>query len=339
MHTHRCPARRCPLTVRGLLAGLLAAAAAAAAAIATAAPPGPATPPCPPIAAPRSLVASDGAFCEHTRISWSAVPGAVRYTLLRGASPNAALASQLATLTTCSFQDSTAAPGATYHYWVAARNACGSSSPLSAGDTGIRRALPYAPSLVSAADGDSCTQVAVRWSLAPYATRYRVTRHEAAARAPLPWDWQPAAGATQVLGVVTGAVFVDATPTPGKSYIYTVTSLNSYGDGDAAWDAGFCGAPIPQLVSAVFDCRGTMHVSWSSAPGVALYEIFRLELTTVSDWQLQFPAWRSIGVTTEATFADPINNGLAYRVRSLSGCGWSADSAEARPEYPCGWPF
>jgi len=99
------------------------------------------SPPVFPPDPPSGVAASDGTYSDKVRITWNAATGATAYEVWRHTSNVAASATRIAasvTATTC--DDTTAAFGTTYYYWVKAKNTAGTSG-VSASDSGYR-ALP-----------------------------------------------------------------------------------------------------------------------------------------------------------------------------------------------------
>ncbi|MFH1476884.1 MAG: immunoglobulin domain-containing protein, partial [Verrucomicrobiota bacterium] len=86
---------------------------------------------------PTGISASDGAYYDKVRITWSAASGATGYEVWRSISNDTANASNLVTTTAITYDDLTAAttPGTILYYWVKAVNAAGASD-FSAGDSG-----------------------------------------------------------------------------------------------------------------------------------------------------------------------------------------------------------
>jgi subtilisin family serine protease len=91
-------------------------------------------------AAPRGVSASDGTVLGGVQIVWSSALHAESYDIWRGTSADVSAASQLVGgLTTSSYTDTSAMVGTTYHYWVKATNALGTSE-FSLSDAGFHLA-------------------------------------------------------------------------------------------------------------------------------------------------------------------------------------------------------
>jgi hypothetical protein len=93
----------------------------------------------PPLA-PTGVFASDGEYTDKVRVTWNAVGEATGYQVWRSASNNIAIASNLATTATTTYDDLNAAtmPGTVFYYWVRAVNAAGAGG-FSTNDPGYVR--------------------------------------------------------------------------------------------------------------------------------------------------------------------------------------------------------
>lgn len=86
--------------------------------------------------APTGLSASDGTYSNLVRVTWNAVTGALYYELWRNTSNSSSSASVLAqTTNSVTYDDATVTAGATYCYWVKAKNAQ-TTSAFSDADSG-----------------------------------------------------------------------------------------------------------------------------------------------------------------------------------------------------------
>jgi hypothetical protein len=90
-------------------------------------------------AAPTAVAASDGAFADRVRVTWTAPAGATAYEVWRNTSNSttSAVTISAADITGTTYDDTTAIAGTTYYYWVKAKNA-GGTSGFSASNTGFR---------------------------------------------------------------------------------------------------------------------------------------------------------------------------------------------------------
>ena len=93
-----------------------------------------------PPAAPTGVSASDGSYTTKVEVSWSAASGATYYKVFRNTSNTHAGETTLTpSHPTSPYDDTSAAPGTTYWYWVQACNTAGCST-YSSYDTGSRAA-------------------------------------------------------------------------------------------------------------------------------------------------------------------------------------------------------
>jgi hypothetical protein len=174
--------------------------------------------PCTPPDAPASVAASDATSCAAVSVSWSASAGASSYEIWRNTVDNSGTATQIATDSASPYDDTTAAAGTTYFYWVRAVSACGTSA-FSNSDSGSRGSgsAPPAPKMTRATDGN-CNSVTVTWRAASGATGYQIWRSTT----------NDSSSAVQI-GTSTTLSFVDTTSLPGTTYFYWVKATNSCG--------------------------------------------------------------------------------------------------------------
>lgn len=91
---------------------------------------------------PAAVQASDGAFTNRVRVTWTAGGVAAGHEIWRGTNALLAQAALLASLPAgASYDDGSAVPGQIYYYWVRATNAAGSSG-FSAPDSGFAARTP-----------------------------------------------------------------------------------------------------------------------------------------------------------------------------------------------------
>ena len=90
---------------------------------------------------PTGVSASDGTYCDRVQVSWNDSSGATSYEIWRYTSNNSGSASKIADDTASPYDDTSAAAGTTYWYWVKAKNS-GGTSGFSNGDSGYRVITP-----------------------------------------------------------------------------------------------------------------------------------------------------------------------------------------------------
>jgi Zn-dependent metalloprotease/N-acetylneuraminic acid mutarotase/fibronectin type 3 domain-containing protein len=115
-----------------------------------------------------SVTASDGIYIDKVQITWTNVTGATSYRVYRAASASGAK-TLLGSPAASPYNDTTAAPGVTYYYWVKTCTGV-SCSNFSTSDTGWRKLA--SPAKVAASDGTFTDKVQVIWTAAIGATSY-----------------------------------------------------------------------------------------------------------------------------------------------------------------------
>ncbi len=178
-----------------------------------------------PPAAPNGLSASKGTFCEKVRVTWTAVSRADAYQIWRHTADDSSAATLIGASAQTNYDDTSAAGGQIYYYWVKAINIVGASA-FSDGDSGF---VLIAPTGVSASKGTCSDRVTVTWSTASFASGYQVWRHTAA----------DASAATQI-GATTDAYFSDTSASGGTLYYYWVkatyaASVTPFSSSDSGW--------------------------------------------------------------------------------------------------------
>ncbi len=264
---------------------------------------GVATDPVPPPVPPQlGATASDG----QVQLRWTAVPGAVTYTVKRGLAaggPYLPIANSSGT----ALSDPTVSNGTSYYYVVNAATPAGESAD-SAPAEALPLAAPPAPTLLRASVGPG--RVTLEWAPSPAAAGYVVLRGELPGPAPT------------LLAVVTGPPFVDETVRSGSSYAYAVRARNAGGD-SAATDSVQAAPPppAPPTPTGVAAQAGDACVSlrWTASPGATSYRLRR-----VGDGEAAFePA----GESTTTSFVDAgLENGrrYLYTVAAVNAGGESA---------------
>jgi hypothetical protein len=177
--------------------------------------------------APTNVLASDGTYTERVQVTWSSSAGATYYEVHRATS-SGGTKSLLGSPAASPYDDTTAAVGTTYYYWVKACNSWGCSD-FSAYDTGYRSGTPpTAPTNVLASDGTYTERVQVTWSSSAGATYYEVHRATSSG------------GTKSLLGSPAASPYDDTTAAVGTTYYYWVKACNSWGCSDfSAYDTGY----------------------------------------------------------------------------------------------------
>jgi fibronectin type 3 domain-containing protein len=92
---------------------------------------------------PTAVSASDNTFADKIRVTWAAPANAAAYEVWRNTTNKSSSATKISTtdVVGMTYDDTTAATGKTYYYWIKAKNA-GGTSGFSAADSGIRAVAP-----------------------------------------------------------------------------------------------------------------------------------------------------------------------------------------------------
>jgi len=248
--------------------------------------------------APPGVIATDGLYPDKVEVSWTAIAEATGYNIYRD---DVLQQSNWTGGTT--WNDTTAVPGTHYNYSVSSVNSCG-ESPKSLTDEGWKCQLPEMPDNVVATDGTFFDKVDVSWDVTALADEYNIYRD----------------GLLQQSGWLL-TTWTDTTATPGTHYQYTISGVNTCGEGpqsnpDEGW---MCVMPsTPTDVSASDGAfPDKVVVSWTPAGAATGYNIFRDLIEIEHDWG---------AVTYNDTTA--IQGVIySYTVSSLNSCGESSQSA------------
>lgn len=272
------------------------------------------------ISGPTNVSASDGAYADFVRISWTAPQNASSYEVWRGTVNAYSLAEMIGRTTSTSYDDADAQPGMRYYYWVKAITTDGKSSAFSASDVGYR---PLAvPTGVSATKGNT-DGVTVSWSSVTGATSYQVGRCEQAGSTP-----------SVTLGSATSLSYKDTTAVPGVTYKYFVRAVASACT--SGWSASATGSrsvPMPENLTA---SDGTytdrILVTWPALSGATSYELMRAPEDDIAEAEL-------IATTTSTSYSDKTAEyGLTYyyflRAKFAVGTSPWSDSAAGRRAFP-----
>jgi fibronectin type 3 domain-containing protein len=164
-----------------------------------------------PPTTPNDLNASDGAYSNMVKVTWSPAPGAIYYTLYRAETYDSTYAAPVGASMTNYYDDRSAVMGVLYYYWVKAANNCGQSS-LSTFNSGWRGLIP--PENITASDGTSTSEITIGWSPAPAATSYELWRSTS----------NNVASASRLANNIEIADYTDRNADPGTVYYYWVKS-------------------------------------------------------------------------------------------------------------------
>jgi fibronectin type 3 domain-containing protein len=239
-------------------------------------------------------------------LTWTAVPGATSYSILRSKTASAGYA-LVGTSTTASFKDIKVTAATTYYYEVKAVNSSGASAPAKASATTTPR-----PPLGLAAKGVSISEIDLTWTGATGATSYRVL-HTTVSTGPY-----------LAVGTPTTNNFADIGLSPGVKYYYEVESVNAGGSSGVSRPVAAFTYPAPP--TGVFGKAVTstqINVSWRAVIGAASYVVNRSSTSG--------GPYTAVGTPHSPVFVDTgLNTATTYYyvVQAKDGAGTSANSAE-----------
>ncbi len=224
---------------------------------------------CPVPSPPTKVLASDGAFLDRVQVTWTASGIATLYTVYRATYPYSFFAASVGTTSDVVYNDSKAAAGVKYYYWVKASNAYGTSD-FSTYDVGSRsNGTPQPAANVQASDGAFLDRVQVTWTASGMATSYTVYR------ATYPYSFFAAS-----VGTTSDVVYNDTKAAAGVKYYYWVKASNAYGTSDfSTYDVGSRSNGLPQTPTNVQASDGTfpdkVQVTWTASGMATSYTVYR----------------------------------------------------------------
>ncbi|MBP5227968.1 MAG: hypothetical protein J6336_11360, partial [Kiritimatiellae bacterium] len=177
------------------------------------------------IGAPTGVYATDGTSATGVTVSWNATPGAEGYKVYRGTTSNPDAAEVVSSVSSVSFDDTTAEPGTLYFYWIVATNAV-SESAKSAVETGFR-SIP-APTGITATTTSGAAAVTVSWTPVEGALFYRVYR-----------GTRTGGDYAVEIDTTTGTTYADEGGAANRTYYYSVKAVGASCESDfSAFVAG-----------------------------------------------------------------------------------------------------
>jgi hypothetical protein len=188
-------------------------------------------------AAPTNVQASDGAYTNQIRVTWTSVPNAAAYEVWRGTTDSSAAAVRVAeNVTGTVFESNTGqAANTPYYFWVKAKNATG-VSPFSLGNVGYLAApaAPAAPTNLLASNGTFPDKIQLTWTASANAAAYEIWRGTT----------DSSAAAVRIAENITTTSFDSLTgQLAGTPYYFWVKAKNIGGvSGFSLGDPGYLGA-------------------------------------------------------------------------------------------------
>lgn len=214
------------------------------------------------VPAPAGVMASDGAFDSRVVVSWSAVPQATGYRVMRSVSGGAWTEVAVARPEDSSAEDRSAPALQTCSYQVAALHALGETA-MSANDFGWRNLR--AP-VARATDGTSSLGVQVEWEIPAAATGFEVYAGSA-----------PDALALVVSVNANTSSWRDTQVAAGVKRHYAVRTKHALGGTSVGNpDLGWRGLPAPQeILASDGTYKSHVQVQWKTVQGAVAYAVQR----------------------------------------------------------------
>lgn len=296
----------------------------------------------PPLA-PLDVTASEGQYADKILVSWGSpikgyqifmplffsslsspapLPDTLYFQVFRSPTASIEDATQLTDNHPASpYDDRSAEPGVTYHYWVKACNSAGCSDYSSPALGWQAEIIPAPPSGLFATQGGSGAKVDLSWTASEYARYYIVYRNTTNSHED-----------EQVISEhSTTCSFEDKNVTSGILFYYWVKACNSAGCSDysspvSGW-IGVIPPPPPTNVSASQGTvRDRIRVSWSASVGASYYRVYR-NTTEHLDHVEQLPGEPTISPYDDETAEDTTI--YYYWVKACNSAGCSDYSASA----------
>lgn len=238
-------------------------------------------------AAPADL---SGNFTGAIELSWSAVPGADGYRILRATGSEGNYV-QVGETTSLTFIDTEFDAGVTYRYVVRSFNVRGES--FNSTSVAMSSGLPAPLDLVAQGGQRSIT---LRWSAVDGAVRYEIER-----------SGMENGGFEPLVSVSSGTTHQDEGLATGGRYYYVVYAVDGEGTPGTGSPvvSAFTAPPPPTNFRAVGGDRN-VQLRWDAAPGEPAYTVDRLVAGN----------WVEVGTTTATQLEDTgLLDGIAYRYR------------------------
>jgi fibronectin type 3 domain-containing protein len=252
-------------------------------------------------------------------LTWSAVNGALSYTVYRAASSDGAYTA-IGTGTAVSYSNTGLAAASTYYYKVSAHCAYG-ESPLSSAASAIT--LPESPTGVSA-EALSASSIQIRWNAVQGASSYTVYRAASSD------------GAYTAVGTSTAASYTNTGLSALSTYYYKVSAQGKSGESvQSASTSAVTWIGAPEGVSAEVLSLSSIEITWNAVNGASSYTLYRAASsggTYTSIGTSTLTSYTNTGLTAGTTYYYKVSahgvNGEGGRSAYISATTW--------PEAPTG---
>ncbi len=273
-----------------------------------------------PPAAPTGVVATAGN--GGAVINWNTVSGATSYDIYWSITSGVTSANgtKIANVTS-PYSQTGLTNGTTYYYVVTAVNSYGeSAASTQVSATPFAPVAPAAPTGVKIQSWGSGT-IYVNWNTVTGASTYTIY-------------FSTTSGTEKTSGTaitgITGTFYIGSPAlTPGLTYYFVVTAVNSYGESTLSSEVSYIAgsATPPNFVTATSDCNGNVAISWSDGDSsVTSYTIY---YSTTSGTE-RTSGLEITGLTNTSTTINGLTQGTTYyfEVTAVNSYGESAASNE-----------
>jgi fibronectin type 3 domain-containing protein/N-acetylneuraminic acid mutarotase/outer membrane biosynthesis protein TonB len=246
-------------------------------------------------------------------ISWSAVSGATSYRVYRSTASGGPY-SQVASIASTNYTDTTLSSGTTYYYKVSAVNSC-SESAQSGFASGLTIPAQVATPTVGSPTASSLT---ISWSSVTGATSYNLYGSTASGG---PY--------TLIASAIPSTSYTNTGLSSGTTYYYKVSAVNASGEGaqsNYALGTTLCPTPATPSIPAVGSpTSSSLAISWTGVSGATSYNLYRSTFSTGPYSQV------ASGLTSTSYTNTGLSSGTTYyyKVSAVNSCGESSQSSGA----------
>lgn len=268
---------------------------------------------------PRNVIATDGAFPDKIRVTWSSVSGATRYEIWRSSTDTGGFA-QVGETTGTTYDDTAPAMCEVRWYEVRACNASG-CGPFSVANDGYRGATldNVDGTKVKATvvfTGSTTAEVRLTWVDVKQTAEYQV-KYEVWRRIP--------AGIPAKIATVSAPSHTDTDVALGTTYYYKIRACSDHTCFECSAFTGevqavvACNPAPPTSVTATL-AAPNVNLAWPVVTGAAKYEVYR---ATTDGGAYTYVGWNATNAYTDT----PGSGTFYYKVKTCVTCGCGGLSA------------
>ena len=223
----------------------------------------------PQVSAPEIKV-TNAASTGKPKVSWEAVPGAVKYEVYRSTSKSGTY-KRLSTITGTSLTNSSAEVGVTYYYKVRCVDEAGRKTEFS---NIVSRTCDLPRPTVTLSNIASSGKIKITWEKIDGAVKYEVYRSTDNK------TWSK-------LSTVTGTSLTNSSAETGKLYYYKVRAIHEKSGANSAYStvkSRRCDVARPTITLTNIASSGKIKIDWEKMAGATKYEVYYS--TDNANWSL-----------------------------------------------------